>query len=723
MGVVYKAKDTSLDRTVALKFLAPHLVANEDVRRRFTREAKTAAALQHPNICTVFEIAEAGGRTFIAMAYLEGHELADEIANGAIPAERAVELVMQFADGLAEAHSKGVVHRDVKPANLFVTSAGRGVILDFGLAQLASADSKLTREGTTLGTCAYMSPEQATGAELDARTDVWAMGCVLYEMLAGRQPFQGHYEQAIIYSILNEKPDSLRVEDPKLEKIVARCLAKAANDRYTDAGELLTDLKSLRSSHEQRAPAIDEGPADIQGIAVLPFENRSRDADDEYFSDGVSEDIISALAKIEGLRVTPRTSAFYFKGREAGIEEIADKLHVGSILTGTVRRSGKRLRITAELIRVKDETQMWSERYDRVLEDVFDIQDEISEAIAGALQAKLTPATEQVQPRWTPDVDAYRLYLQGRHEILAMTESSVRRSIQTFEKALEIEPEYAAGRAASGAACATLGIMGFEPPGEQMEKARADALQAIEIEETISMAHITLGAVQLWRDWDWIAAERSFRRAIELDPSDAMAYGTLSELLDMSGRSPEGLEVARAGMRLDPLSAFANRTVGLALSYCRDFDAAIEQSRRTLEIAPDYVAAMWDISFAQCLAGRAAEGPQVWDEAPPQAREHPLSLASLGVCYALACEEDDARETIARLEKLRKDRYCPAILICWVYAHLGDLDRAFELAETALNEREGLILTIKHYPGWAGAVAFRKDPRFESLIRRIGFPD
>ncbi len=445
MGVVYKAEDTKLQRPVALKFLPSNSLGDEEAKARFLREARAAAALQHPNICTIYE---ADGHTFIAMAYLEGEELRKHIEKGPLSLDRLLDIAIQVARGLQEAHSKGVVHRDIKPANIMDTTTGQAVLMDFGLAQIASAASKLTREGTTVGTSAYMSPEQTSGEKTDHRTDIWALGVVLYEMATGQAPFQGHYEQAIVYSILQEAPEpitALRTGiPPELERIANKCLAKRADERYQTVSDLLADLGALKRSRES-----SEGKRQSSGIrddmtrpsiAVLPFENRSRDEDDEYFSDGVTEDIISALGKVEGLRVTPRTSAFRFKGESTAVRQVAEKLNVGCVLTGTIRRAGSRLRITVELIDAAEDTQMWSERYDRVLEDIFDIQDEISQAIVNQLKRKLTGAVASPgATRRTADFEAYRLYLQGRHNVVKLSESGIRQGLSCFERALAID--------------------------------------------------------------------------------------------------------------------------------------------------------------------------------------------------------------------------------------------------------------------------------------------
>ena len=727
MGVVYKAEDTNLDRTVALKFLASHLVSNEDHRRRFIREAKAAAALTHPNICTVYEIGEAEGRIYISMAYLEGQELADLIADGAMELDRVVTLGTQFADGLAEAHSNGVIHRDIKPANLFVTSQQRGVILDFGLAQLVSADSRLTREGTTLGTVAYMSPEQTTGQEIDVRTDVWALGCVFYEMLAGHPPFEGHYEQAIIYSIMNEEPDPLSIKAPELESIIKRCVAKAAADRYPSAAELFADLKALQGgSWTSRAVPAVEPPTEIPSVAVLPFENRGRDEDDEYFSDGVTEDIISALAKIDGLRVTPRASAFYFKGRDDVIREIAEKLNVNSVLTGTVRRAGNRLRITAELIRVSDETQMWSQRYDRILEDIFDIQDEISRSIAQALEARLTSGRSSAsvfrqQLSKYPDVEAYRYFLLGRQHVSTLSESGIREGISQFDRALAMDSSYLDARAARALGLSMLAVMGFERPATTMEKAKEEVLRILEIDATVSEAHKTLGFIQHWYDWKFAEAERSYRRSIELNDADPLTYSWLGLALGDNGRFTEAIDAASSAVELDPLCPVANRNLCYLLQYDGRFEEALVQGRKTLDIDPNFVPVMWQIACALYHLGQTEEMLEVATTAAEIAPADPATLGVLGIWQGAAGNKEAPLSQVRKIEDLRAKKYCCASPIAWAYIGVGDLDRTFEWLETAFEERDPLLTLIKRFP-WPNE-SFRQDPRFDDLWNRMGPPD
>ena len=386
MGVVYKAEDTRLGRIVALKFLAAHLVSNADDRKRFFREARAAAALSHPNICTVYEINETDGRTFISMAYLEGRELAAEIAEGPMEVQRVLGLATQYADGLAEAHSKGIVHRDIKPANLFVTSSGRGVVLDFGLARLASADSRLTREGTTLGTVHYMSPEQTTGEELDAPTDVWALGCVLCEALAGEPPFRGHYEQAIVYSILNEEPETLGIGSPEVEAVIRRCLAKNPVERYQDGKALHQALRELQPSPRRSTAAPLAAPSEVPRVAVLPLKTRSGDAEIESFGEGLTEEITSGLSQFRHLVVVSASAAAGFQG-QADVREVSKELGARFVLEGSMRKAGSSIRVSMQLLDAKTGAHLWAERFDRDLgaTDIFAVQDELTDRIVATV--------------------------------------------------------------------------------------------------------------------------------------------------------------------------------------------------------------------------------------------------------------------------------------------------------------------------------------------------
>ena len=497
MGVVYKAEDTRLGRIVALKFLAAHLVSNADDRKRFFREARAAAALSHPNICTIYEISETDGRTFISMAYLEGRELADEIAEGPMEIQRMLDLATQYADGLAEAHSKGVVHRDIKPANLFVTPNGRGVVLDFGLAQLASTDSRLTREGTTLGTVHYMSPEQTTGTEIDAATDVWALGCVLYEMLAGDPPFRGHYEQAIVYSILNENPEPLGISAPEVEAVIRHCLAKKPEERYQDGEALHRALLELQPSPRASGTETAAAPSAVPRVAVLPLKTHASDAELESFGEGLTEEITSGLSQFRHLVVVSASAAAGFQG-PVDVREVSKELGARFVLEGSIRKAGSSIRVNVRLLDAAAGTHLWAERFDRDLSgsDIFAVQDELTGRIVatvadpfGVLTRSLS-ALAKAKPidtltahecvlRW------FSYWNQARPDEHAEMRTAL-------EQALEREPNHADARACLSLLYLDEFRLDFNARPDALDRALHTAQRALELAATSQLAYRSL---------------------------------------------------------------------------------------------------------------------------------------------------------------------------------------------------------------------------------------
>jgi serine/threonine protein kinase len=466
MGVVYKAKDTKLKRTVALKFLPPELIRDPEAKERFIHEAQAASALDHPNIGTIYEIDEtADGQTFIVMAYYEGETLKEKLEKGAIDFEEAYDIVILIASGLAEAHEKGIVHRDIKPSNVLITERGRVEIIDFGLAKLAE-QTKITREGTTLGTVAYMSPEQTRGKEVDHRTDIWSLGVILYETVIGQKPFKGDYDQAVIYSILNEEPTDirkLRSDAPAaIEKIIKKALAKSPEKRYQKIEEFVADLRLVREKHVKKASA-EQPFSGKHSIAVLPFVDMSPKKDQEYFCDGLSEELINALTHIKKLRVAARTSAFSFKGEKYDVREIGDKLNVDTVLEGSIRKAGERLRITAQLVSATDGYHLWSEKYDRNMEDIFAIQDEISLAIVDKLKIELLgDEAALLVKRGTDDLEAYDLYIKGRF-FWEQRGKGIGKAVECFKRAVARDPNYAQAYAGLADSYNLLAFYGFMP--------------------------------------------------------------------------------------------------------------------------------------------------------------------------------------------------------------------------------------------------------------------
>ena len=671
MGVVYKAQDLKLQRLVALKFLPSSLLGDEEAKARFLREARAAAALQHPNICTVHEIDEVDGRTFIAMAYLEGDELTKSIEKGPLGVERLLEIAIQLGRGLQEAHGKGVVHRDIKPANIMDTTSGQAVLMDFGLAQLASAASKLTREGTTVGTPAYMSPEQTTGEKLDHRTDIWALGVVLYEMATGQVPFQGHYEQAILYSILNEPPEPITAVrtgvPPELERIVNKCLAKRAEERYQTVSDLLADLSALKRATESgvgKRPS--SGAKDTQpSIAVLPFVNRNRDEESEYFSDGLTDELIAALAQVEGLRVVGRASAFQFKGKAGNLEEINRSLRVSCVVDGTVRRAGQRVRVTAQLVNVADGYQIWSQTFDRVIEDIFDVQEEIAQGIVRSLKGKLVHARpEPIVKQTTENPRAYDLYLRGMYHLHNRYDrQGFETAIDHFERACGLDPSFADASAALASALTSFATIGWLAPKETIPRAKSEVTKVIAINDEIPAAHAVLGKILNLYDWDWTGAEREYRRAIDLNPSDAAAHFLYSFYLVHRGRFEEAIAEVQTALRLDPLWSLAQSHLALALFFARRYGECIEQCDEVLELYPDHIVTHWYLGLARSCSGDLEGGIDTLERGLAIDPSNPLMRGLLGWAAGGAGRTNRAQQLLDECLKSRKQDYFPAFCV------------------------------------------------------------
>jgi TolB-like protein/cytochrome c-type biogenesis protein CcmH/NrfG len=556
MGVVYKAEDTSLGRPVALKFLAPHVVSNSEVRKRFLREARAAAALNHPNICTVHEIGEANGRTFISMAYLEGGELAAEIVDGPIEVDRALQLATQFAEGLAEAHSKGIVHRDIKPANLFVTTNDRGVILDFGLAQLASADSELTREGTILGTCAYMSPEQSMGDDVDARTDVWAMGCVLYEMLAGKQPFRGHYEQAIIYSILNEDPEPLEDIPSGIEAVIRRCLAKKPQERYEDGRDLLKVLQGGRSVRRPAIAGTQATPSEVPRVAVLPLKARGGNAEMESFAEGLTEEITSGLSQFRHLVVVSSGAAAHIQ-ETRDLRQVGKELDARFVLEGGIRKAGSSIRVSVQLLDAATGAHLWAERFDRDLgvTDIFAAQDELTDRIVATVADPFgvltTSLSALVKAKPIDTLTAHECVLRW-FSYFQQTRPEEHAEMRTaVEGALEREPNHADARA-----CLSLLYLDeyrndYNARPDPLDRALNAAQRAVELDTTSPLAYRALAEAHYFRR-ELGAFRPVADRVLSLNPRDTSNVAMISHLIAYGGDWSTGISVSRRVLALNP---------------------------------------------------------------------------------------------------------------------------------------------------------------------------
>ena len=581
-------------------------------------------------VCTIFEINETpDGQLYMVMAHYEGETLKERIGRGPLVVDDAIDIATQVGQGLAEAHGAGIVHRDIKPANLLVTKTGVVKILDFGLAKLAGAEG-MTQTGTTLGTVAYMSPEQLRGEDVDQRTDIWSLGVVLFEMVAGARPFKGERLEAVMGNILQSQPTSLagsRTGIPAdLERLVNRALVKPVADRYQTATDLLGELRTLQSS-----PTVTATQPDVPSIAVLPFVNMSADPEQEYFCDGLAEELIDALARLEGLRVVARTSAFRFKGDAPDLREVGEKLNVKTVLEGSVRKAGNRLRINAQLINTEDGYHLWSERYDRDMDNVYAVQDDIARTVVEKLKVKLLGATDApLVKKPTDNVEAYNLVLQGRYYGLKFTGPMFDKALESFNQALSLEPAYAQAQAGIGVVHASRAAVGVAAPHTVMPLAREAAHKALALDESVADGHSALGCVLHYYDWDWEGAEREYRRAQELKPGGVSASEQYAILLAQRGQADASIAEARRSVRADPLSVSHRGALGVMLFLAQRFDAAIVEARGGIELDPNSYLTHMVLGWAFAALGKDQEAIEAFKQATSLAPSDPMPLGHLG---------------------------------------------------------------------------------------------
>jgi serine/threonine-protein kinase len=726
MGVVYKAHDTKLGREVALKFLPGGLTGDPRARERFIYEAKAASGIDHPNICTIYEIDETDDhRIFIAMACYEGETLKQRIARGPLETGEILDVAIQIARGLARAHEAGIIHRDIKPANIIITTRGEVKIVDFGLSKLLGL-AKLTRTGMTVGTAAYMSPEQARSEEIDQRTDIWSLGVVLYEMLTGLCPFRSEYEQALIYSILNEEPaplGSLRPDIPEeMDQLVQKAMAKVPVERFRYAGELLAELSFLAKRREAESDRLLIGAAKaLPSIAVLAFTNLSADKENEYFSDGLAEDIIDALTQVPGLRVMARTSAFAFRGKEADVREIGARLNVEHILEGSVRRSGSRLRVTAQLVKASDGYHVWSQRFDREMTDVFAIQDEISQAIVEKLRLRLSGDRPLVK-RYTENLAAYDLCLKARYDLRKMAREEREAGRRYCEQAIALDPSYAPAYIVLAESYLWDAFWGSTDPREAFSRAKSAALEALRLDDTIADAHTALGTVLGSGEFDWQGADHEFNRALELNPSSVAvrydyAWCYAMWFLYPQGRVEEALTEMQRALELDPLDPFYNALLGYLLHSTRQFEPAVAQLHHAIGLAPAFFFAYWFLSSVYALNGRLDEAIAAAEKANELSGRHALTLAALGTCYGQAGRTAEARQVLEELTARRRVTYVPSCALAWAHSGVGELDESLEWIAKSIEEREPTVVTaLKSAPIFD---RLRSHPAYQALLRKM----
>jgi len=787
MGEVYRARDSRLGREVAVKVLPESVASHPDRLARFEREAKAVAALNHPNIVTIFSIEEAAGTRFLTMELVEGHGLDLLITPGGLVLSRVLDLAIPLADALVAAHERGVVHRDLKPANVMVTSTGRLKVLDFGLAKLTSmeptSDATLARTveapvssaGQVVGTAPYMAPEQLRGEPVDARTDLFAFGILIYELASGRRPFIGTTLADVTSAILRDAPPPLqllRADLPgDLHRIVGRCLEKDRERRFQTAKDVRNELEFLRRTIESSgmaaaaaaaststtsatsatstvstasatsqyspppgtaptpppAPAPGPPPHEIPSNAVLPFVNRSRDADDEYFSDGLADELLNVLAKIRGLRVAARTSSYHFKGKDEELSTIGRKLNVATLLEGSVRKSGNRVRISVQLVKVSDGYHLWSETYDRTLDDIFAVQDDIAQSVVKELRTTLMgeaphskasgevrAAVEAAAKGRAENPEAHRLVLQGRYFVERFTRDDVARAVGYFRQALELDPDSALAWVELGRAINHQAGYGWIPLRAGAEEARAATQRGIALQPDLSEAYVVLGSIQVSHDWDWKAAEASFLRALELDPSGAYALRAIGGLALGVGRLDDAIALAQRATEHDPLNSGAFSTLGNAYRYAGRYDEARQALVKALELNPQRIVTHLVLGLILAEQGRDAEAIRELEQEPePFAR-----LCGLSIAHHLAgrAEQSDAALQ-ALIDGHAEDA---AYQIAGACAMRREWDAAFEWLDRAYSQRDVGLALLRFEPVFRPV---QSDPRWAAFMKKMGFID
>jgi eukaryotic-like serine/threonine-protein kinase len=734
MATVYGATDLRHRRPVAIKVLQPGTVLGPE---RFHREIQLAAGLTHPHIVPLHDSGAVGELLYYVMPLIEGESLQDRLSReGKLPVAEAVKIGREVAEALAHAHAHSVIHRDIKPSNILLAgypprergAAGwHAVVMDFGIARaIGPVDARLTEAGAAVGSPAYMSPEQASGEpHLDGGSDIYSLGCVLYEMVTGQPPFSGPTAQAIMVSRLLDTPPPLRAVLPdlpaSLEAVTLKAIARDREDRFASADELASALAAVEAG--KTSGPVATVTQERVAIAVLPFVNLSPDPENEYFSDGVTDELTNALAKIADLRVTSRTSAFAFKGKDRDVKDIARQLKVAKLLEGSVRRAGNRLRISAQLVNAADGYQVWSETYDRDLTDVFAVQEEISRTIAGALSVRLGSRADSAMAEvGTASFEAYNLYLKGRYHASTRTTEGLKRAIGYFGQAIDADPQYAAAHAELGAAWALRGFEEYSdlPPREAMPKAKQAVKRALQLDPSLGEGHAWLGVIAWIYDWDPVAAERELLRAIALRPQYSYTYAWYAMLLAVLQRPEESIRAITRARQLDPLFPVVALCAGRSYYWLGQLDKAQREVEALLEINPGYQLAYTWLARILGAQGRAGEALKVMQRAESLGRESVVIRGFLGWAYARTGQTEQARAILAELEAEAERRWVPAYFRLYVLIGLGEFDAAFRMLETAFQERSGYLGFVSGAPnvGDPMEAPIWDDPRLREIRRR-----
>jgi TolB-like protein len=745
MGEVYRARDTKLNRDVALKILPNAFALDADRLARFRREAQAVAALNHPHIVTIFSIEEEDDVPFMTMELIEGCTLDQGIPGGGVSLARFFDIAVALADALSAAHRKHIIHRDLKPANVMVTDDGNVKVLDFGLARtvapevvnLAEAVTSLglTADGTIVGTMPYMSPEQIEAKPIDHRTDLFSLGIILYELATGERPFHGDSSAGLMSSILKDHPEPVGERRADLPggvcRLIGQCLEKHQRDRIQTANEVLVELKAQRRAWESGAGAAGMAvrssaplPAErAASIAVLAFTDMSAAKDQDWFCDGIAEEILNALTPLRGLRVAARTSAFSFKGKGDDLRTIGEKLNVTTVLEGSVRRAGDRVRITVQLSDAQNGYQLWSERYDRELKDIFDLQDEIAKATAERLRVTLVGGKDdRLVEQATTNIEAYQLYLKGR-ALVDRRGANVPAGLELLRKAVDLDPGYALAWAGVADALTVMAYSGAARGSESKPEAMAAARRSIELDPASAVGYTSLACATLLYENDRAAAKRWFERALELNPRHAMGrcwYGNFY-LGWARGDFEHAIPEVRRALDSDPLSAYVTTTLGICLFTAGRLDEAIDTCRRATHLDPESFVSRWALGIAFGLAERFDDAFSTLDAAAQMSGRHPLSLVGLAGVFGLWGKLAEARAVHRELMDRASQRYVSPAHLALTADAAGDREEAMVFARRAWDEREpSFILWARHFPQYC---ALHSDPRFTAILREMDSPE
>jgi serine/threonine-protein kinase len=733
MGEVYRARDTRLGRDVAIKFLPDELTQDADRRARFEREARHLASLNHANIAAIYGLEEAAdGASGLVLELVEGPTLAERLQGGALPVPEALRVAAQMAAALANAHEAGIVHRDLKPANVKLKANGDVKVLDFGLAKTLARGLQVggssplptvttggtTRAGTMLGTPAYMSPEQTRGNEVDRRADVWAFGCVLYELLTGRPAFPGNSVPDTIAAVLRSEPDWGQLPDelpPGVTTLLRRCLEKDPARRLRDLGDAGILIE------ESSAGAVGErtGERTEKSIAVLPFANLSATSDQEYFSDGLAEELINALAHLPGLRVASRSSTFRFRAHALDVRDVGKQLNVDTVLEGSVRRHGNRLRITVQLINVADGYHLWSERYDRELADVFAIQDEITQSVVEKLEPRLRNQSRSPR-RHTENPEAFEVYLRGRHFWYQRTEASLRAGINCFMTAISMDPDYALAHAGLADSFSVMRPWCYVGAAEAKERAERAAMRALELDPMLAEAQYSMALYKQWFTEDWFEAEPYFEKAIALHPRASVAIVQHANFLAVRQRFDESIRGTERAIALDPLSPIVYGIGAASMHACRRYDRAVELARRALELYPGFAIALYALGVASSQTGDCDGAVEACSRLVEITNRASVAIGMLGNAYATAGRTSEARLLLDELAERSSRQYVDPLCPILTYAGLRDWDNVADQLEALIRVRGPFANVACLLSPYLGELAVQ--PRFQRLFRRLRLP-